>query len=123
MHALTLANRRKLPAAALRGILLATIGGMAVALAAVLILGQLAPEVLKAASGDSIIKPQNGDVISEGLKTINGNALWIMVTGIGTAVTVVGVAIAFGVRDASNWAFRLAGGILIVFVLGPAVVS
>lgn len=123
MHALTLANRRKLPAAELRGILLATIGGMAVALAAVLILGQLAPEVLKAASGDSIIKPQNGDVISEGLKTINGNALWIMVTGIGTAVTVVGVAIAFGVRDASNWAFRLAGGILIVFVLGPAVVS
>jgi len=38
---------------------------------------------------ERIIKPENGDVVSKALDTVNGNALWLMITGVSTAITVV----------------------------------
>ncbi len=115
--ALSASDARHLTYALLAGV------AVAVALAALLQLSGITPDVLKAASGNALIKPGNGGVIEDALKTINGNALWLMITGVGTAVTVVGVALAFGVRDASNWAFRIAGAIVLVFVVGPGLVA
>lgn len=122
-HQSSAAPARALTLADVARITLMACFGVVAALVAYYAFAAIAPDLVKAASGDSIIQPSGGGAIQDAARTIKGNALWLIMTGIGTAIIVVGLALAFGVRDASNWAFRIAGAIVLMFVIAPIAVN
>ncbi len=103
----------RLPAAGLS--LTAASGG----LAAVLVGAQLA--ALKA-SGLLSIKPSGGNAFQALIRQVQGNWMWLIVTGIGLAIAIIAGLMIFGSQRAPEYIFRIVGGIVILVVVAPALV-
>ena len=88
-------------------------------LAAMLVGGQLA--ALKA-SGLVVIKPSGGNAFQAMVREVQGNWMWLLLTGVGLSIAIVGGLMMFGSQRAPEYLFKILGGIVIITVVLPGVV-
>jgi hypothetical protein len=75
------------------------------------------------AAGLNIAEPDGGGAISGIINTLQANWEWLILTGIGLALSIVFGLVVFGSQRAPEHAFRIAGGIIGIVVVIPAVLK
>src|ERR1700722_11748766 len=95
-------------------------GAAVVVLAAVVIVGQL--WALKAA-GLTVAEPSGGESINGRVATLQANWEGLVMTGVGLALAIVAGLVIFGSQRAPEHVFRIAGGIVMLIVVIPAVLA
>ena len=74
------------------------------------------------ASGLLSIKPSGGNAFQALIRQVQGNWMWLIVTGIGLAIAIIAGLMIFGSQRAPEYIFRIVGGIVILVVVAPALV-
>jgi hypothetical protein len=77
-------------------------------------------EALKAA-GLNVAKPVGGTVLATLINTLQANWNWLLITGVGLIIAVIAGLVMFGSQRAPEHVFRIAGGLALLIVVGPAV--
>lgn len=95
---------------------------LALAVGANAALASLQLWALKAA-GLNIAEPAGGGAISGIITTLQANWEWLILTGIGLALSIVFGLVVFGSQRAPEHVFRIAGGIIGIVVVIPAVLK
>jgi len=75
------------------------------------------------AAGLNIAEPDGGGAISGIINTLQANWEWLILTGIGLALSIVFGLVVFGSQRAPEHVFRIAGGIIGIVVVIPAVLK
>ena len=68
------------------------------------------------------IKPSGGNAFQALIRQVQGNWMWLIVTGIGLAIAIIAGLMIFGSQRAPEYIFRIVGGIVILVVVAPAIV-
>jgi hypothetical protein len=69
------------------------------------------------------VEPSGGDALSSLVSTLQSNWEWLIMTGVGLAMTIVVGLVIFGSQRAPEHVFRIAGGIVGILVIIPAVLK
>jgi hypothetical protein len=75
------------------------------------------------AAGLNGMAPAGAGEFKQLISTLTGNWEWLIATGIGLALMVVAGLMIFGSQRAPEHVFRIAGGIMLILVVIPAVLA
>jgi hypothetical protein len=68
-------------------------------------------------------EPSGGDALASLISTLQSNWEWLIATGVGLAMMIVVGLVIFGSQRAPEHVFRIAGGIVGILVIIPAVLK
>jgi hypothetical protein len=68
-------------------------------------------------------EPSGGDALASLIATLQSNWEWLIATGVGLAMMIVVGLVIFGSQRAPEHVFRIAGGIVGILVIIPAVLK
>ena len=94
---------------------LLTAGGFAV--------GTLLQLAALRAAGLNGTAPAGADAFKQLISTLTSNWEWLIATGIGLALMIVAGLMIFGSQRAPEHVFRIAGGIMLILVVIPALLA
>jgi hypothetical protein len=103
--------------------------GLLVVLVAVLVVAGLAAagahalDALKAAGLVGTAPGQGASSFAGLISTLQQNTVWLIATGLGLAMTLVAAMLVFGSMRAPDFVFRIFGGVALLLVVIPAVLS
>jgi len=80
-----------------------------------------APLCALQAAGLNAAEPVGGGAIKTLIETLQSNWEWLIITGISLALAIVAGLVIFGSQRAPEHVFRIAGGIVMLVVVIPAV--
>jgi multidrug transporter EmrE-like cation transporter len=69
------------------------------------------------------VEPSGGDALASLVSTLQSNWEWLIMTGVGLAMMIVVGLVIFGSQRAPEHVFRIAGGIVGILVIIPAVLK
>ena len=69
------------------------------------------------------VEPSGGDALASLIATLQSNWEWLIATGVGLAMMIVVGLVIFGSQRAPEHVFRIAGGIVGILVIIPAVLK
>ena len=75
------------------------------------------------AAGLNGTAPAGAGAFKQLISTLTGNWEWLIATGIGLALMIVAGLMIFGSQRAPEHVFRIAGGIMLILVVIPAVLA
>jgi hypothetical protein len=75
------------------------------------------------AAGLNGTAPANAGAIKTLITTLTDNWIWLIGTGAGLVMVIVAGLLMAGSRTAADWLFKIAGGILLILVVIPAVLQ
>lgn len=75
------------------------------------------------AAGLNGTAPSGASEFKQLISTLTGNWEWLIATGIGLALMIVAGLMIFGSQRAPEHVFRIAGGIMLILVVIPAVLA
>ena len=75
------------------------------------------------AAGLNGTAPSGASSFKQLISTLTGNWEWLIATGIGLALMIVAGLMVFGSQRAPEHVFRIAGGIMLILVVIPAVLA
>ena len=75
------------------------------------------------AAGLNGTAPSGASSFKHLISTLTGNWEWLIATGIGLALMIVAGLMVFGSQRAPEHVFRIAGGIMLILVVIPAVLA
>jgi hypothetical protein len=101
---------------------IARVARLALPTAAGLAVGTLQLAALRAA-GLNGTAPDGADAFKGMISTLTSNWEWLIATGIGLALMIVAGLMIFGSQRAPEHAFRIAGGIMLILVVIPAILA
>jgi hypothetical protein len=102
----------------------AGIARVALLAAGVFAAGALLPlAALRAAGLNGTAPAQGAGEFKQLISTLTSNWEWLIATGIGLALMIVAGLMIFGSQRAPEHVFRIAGGILLILVVIPAVLA
>jgi hypothetical protein len=99
------------------------LGSLAVALAAVPSAGAVGRLWALKAAGLVGVEPSGGNALASLVSTLQSNWEWLIMTGVGLAMMIVVGLVIFGSQRAPEHVFRIAGGIVGILVIIPAVLK
>lgn len=67
--------------------------------------------------------PPHAAAFKQLISTLTDNWIWLVGTGVGLVIVLVGGMMAFGDIRAPERVFRIAGGLMVILVVGPAVLA
>jgi hypothetical protein len=80
-------------------------------------------DALKAAGLIGVAPGQGGGAFKQLISTLQQNTVWLIATGLGLAMTLVAAMLVFGSMRAPDFVFRIFGGVALLLVVIPAVLS
>jgi hypothetical protein len=75
------------------------------------------------AAGFNGTAPTGASAFKQLISTLTGNWEWLIATGIGLALMIVAGLMIFGSQRAPEHVFRIAGGIMLILVVIPAILA
>jgi hypothetical protein len=69
------------------------------------------------------IAPHNGGVISGLIRTLQGNVIWLIVTGFSLVLAIIGFTMFFGSQRAMEYLAKVILGIALILVVAPAALA
>jgi hypothetical protein len=85
--------------------------------------GELLQLAALRAAGLNGTAPAGASAFSAMISTLTSNWEWLIATGIGLALMIVAGLMIFGSQRAPEHAFRIAGGIMLILVVIPAILA